>query len=160
MLQLDEVRLTTLRDATPGRLVLVYGPSSPGMAALVLKGPEEGPDEGRPFLFALSPHFCPYPDDHRRKLYDLGPPTVRFDPSSFIGPNDLPPGGTLIDTGERRGIFEAGARQMAAGMLADLSGDYNSLYREHDQPAFTRWAMGIMRGDEFIPIVDVDAKPR
>lgn len=160
MLRAREASLTTLRKVPVGHLIFTYGLIDPGQMALTISKSIEDDASVTPLTFLLGPHFFLRDEDHRLSVIDLGLPVVEFDPSSIVAPDAVLVDGTLVFVEDRIGVYEAAGQARATGNLADLSGGYKELYRRSQHPAFSRWSIGIMRGDDFVSLKQIDVGPK
>ena len=154
MLVLSETLFATVDDLAQGMLILRPGTDNKPRYLLVL----EGSNSLTTYDFekndiSVFNRMSPYP--HLR----LPPLEVRWDAASLLPVNDYFPKAALVLAPGRSGIYLPGRYGRGKGQLVDFR---QAALVEYDQSvheiAFSRYEIGFMRGDEFVPLVTCAAE--
>jgi hypothetical protein len=148
MIDTSEGSLRNEKDVLTGSLVISprYGFSS----GLIVK---DADGDRRIFFLTGSDKFSSRFIEARDEFIDFGTPYLRYDPSSYDNSGADVVAGKIIFATPRWGISSTN-KFMGQPECVWLDGVIASYFHTGAAAAFSRWQIGLMRGDEFIAIAD------
>lgn len=150
MLDMTEGTFVTFGDAGAGSLALLAGYAE-GVDPLLVVGSGQ---ERRALLLSAAREWALVNLDHRDQLLDLGPPVVRYDAASRRKKGEQAQAGDLVWVDGRFGLRAAGGyRSGMSGWETPVGwfdGTVSTQNYACEHHAFCGWAVGFMRGDEFV----------